>query len=690
MSSDVLESHKHAQSQIASQYRPPSSSGPLFTATVVVVILHLADRNLPPGALDELRRMLFHSGFVPYGILWWGVFGISYLAQIYTRRLFPLMLARELEKDVVEVASRFGLDSQQLMMTLLQHEVAGQKAYFSHRFMRLFRMYQSNPDTAAVQRLRDEILENDDHMHHLGFSAVRCSEWAMPLFGFLGTVIGIGQAIGSLKAGMQWDADGQFSVNQSLVKESFAGMALAFETTLLGLVGLLIVGTMHAFVRKRLDEALAKAEPYFTSAIENTGTMPAPVHIKDAGTLESEIRTLRADFQQRDEHVRTIQTMVETVIDQDPQFQSIKKIIFKPVFTFESVFEGASTGISEYVQANAKNTTWRFGASSAATDGSGNAVLVVVQAATAICCFDDKTLLPTGWLALPRKCDRIVACSDTKLVVRAADNGELLAVDVAAKKAISINKSLKEGEWLYASTGQRTTQSIVLFTGDPLNRRIEVVSIADPSASQSVPVPSAGDTSWSMAALAPDGSCILIAGTSSGGKKSRTNLLLKIPIVSPEASSKGSSRGDDEAGTPTVDVAAATLIQVQKVPNVRQLCWIGKDDVLLLDGDGKAWRFDLTRDSPSQLTHEKWTASQNTALSVGHNRWVARHAVDTLTMWKVWPTGALHDYPDVSLEVDSWPPLNVAVSQGGRLLWCSMPQRIAFWRFPEYQSDTRQ
>lgn len=75
----------------------------------------------------------------------------------------------------------------------------------------------------------------------------------LPLMGFLGTVIGLTAAIGGLPAGMDAAAGGRFDIGASLL-----GLALKFETTLLGLLGAVIASLLLSFLERREKELEAE------------------------------------------------------------------------------------------------------------------------------------------------------------------------------------------------------------------------------------------------------------------------------------------------------------------------------------------------------------------------------------------------------------------------------------------------
>jgi hypothetical protein len=92
-----------------------------------------------------------------------------------------------------------------------------------------------------------------DGFHRASRKMVRVLLSFLPLLGFLGTVIGLTAAIGGLPGDLGPDAQGGLDIGASLV-----GLAVKFETTLLGLAGGLIASLMLALLEKHEDELAAE------------------------------------------------------------------------------------------------------------------------------------------------------------------------------------------------------------------------------------------------------------------------------------------------------------------------------------------------------------------------------------------------------------------------------------------------
>lgn len=102
--------------------------------------------------------------------------------------------------------------------------------------------------------------EYDEEQVSSSYSLVGGFVWAIPVLGFIGTVLGLGVAIGSfsetLKAGGDMD-----SIRTSLESVTL-GLATAFETTLVALVCALILQLLITYLQGRESEFLDDCNDY--------------------------------------------------------------------------------------------------------------------------------------------------------------------------------------------------------------------------------------------------------------------------------------------------------------------------------------------------------------------------------------------------------------------------------------------
>jgi biopolymer transport protein ExbB/TolQ len=89
--------------------------------------------------------------------------------------------------------------------------------------------------------------------------------WAIPVLGFIGTVLGLGQAIGEFGNTIQL-ADDMSQLKESL-KDVTGGLSTAFDTTLLGLVGSIAVQMIMTFRKRQEFQLLDECNEYCQSFV---------------------------------------------------------------------------------------------------------------------------------------------------------------------------------------------------------------------------------------------------------------------------------------------------------------------------------------------------------------------------------------------------------------------------------------
>ncbi len=106
-------------------------------------------------------------------------------------------------------------------------------------------------DVATILRNQADY---DEEQIASSYSLVHSFLWAIPVLGFIGTVIGLRAAIGAL--GITLEAGGDLvSIRQGLQAVT-AGLATKFETTLVALICAVILQVLLAFLQSRESEFL--------------------------------------------------------------------------------------------------------------------------------------------------------------------------------------------------------------------------------------------------------------------------------------------------------------------------------------------------------------------------------------------------------------------------------------------------
>ena len=84
--------------------------------------------------------------------------------------------------------------------------------------------------------------------------------WAIPVLGFIGTVLGLSVAIGSFSTTLK--ADGNMEAIRESLEGVTQGLATAFETTLVALVCALILQLLITYLQGRESEFLDDCNDY--------------------------------------------------------------------------------------------------------------------------------------------------------------------------------------------------------------------------------------------------------------------------------------------------------------------------------------------------------------------------------------------------------------------------------------------
>jgi len=136
----------------------------------------------------------------------------------------------------------------------------GSQSFLINRVVRgleHFRIRKSTPEAASMLASQSEI---DANSVDSSYTLLNVFIWAIPILGFIGTVIGISQAVGGFSSDLTSAAD----IEQ--MKESLnavtGGLATAFETTLIALVMSILIMFPSSSLRKAEEDLLNWVDEY--------------------------------------------------------------------------------------------------------------------------------------------------------------------------------------------------------------------------------------------------------------------------------------------------------------------------------------------------------------------------------------------------------------------------------------------
>jgi biopolymer transport protein ExbB/TolQ len=109
--------------------------------------------------------------------------------------------------------------------------------------------------------------EHDESAMETSYALVSSFVWAIPVLGFIGTVVGLSAAIGSFGSVLQ--GEGALEDIKASLQNVTAGLSTAFETTLLALVAALFIQLILALLKKSEEEFLDACAEYCVRHVVN-------------------------------------------------------------------------------------------------------------------------------------------------------------------------------------------------------------------------------------------------------------------------------------------------------------------------------------------------------------------------------------------------------------------------------------
>jgi biopolymer transport protein ExbB/TolQ len=236
-----------------------------FTVTVLVFAALTYVRAMPTVVgkypmIETIAGKFLDRGSVQYAIIFlflWGWF----LLWIKKRKL--AFQSRALDLAALPQNPEFILDPRSAKSVLNRiHSLVDRTSHFVllNRIERALSILSNVGQISDVSTVLNTQAKDDEEMFAASYNVVRGFVWAIPVLGFIGTVLGLGVALGSFGAAVQNSADVS-ALKDSLAKVT-SGLETAFDTTLFGLVTALILQMDITFLQQKEFKFLDACNDY--------------------------------------------------------------------------------------------------------------------------------------------------------------------------------------------------------------------------------------------------------------------------------------------------------------------------------------------------------------------------------------------------------------------------------------------
>lgn len=225
----------------------------LFFAFVVLVL-----QRIPQAGW--LADMFLKRGICPYPTM---LFFFWALAILFLKSRKLRLQSQALLLSAVPQQPDFELTPTTARAVLERiHSLVDNTAHFMllNRIERALSNLKNIGQVSDVASILKTQAEYDEEQMTSSYALATGFVWAIPVLGFIGTVLGLSQAIGAFGTTLQ--AGGDLSQIKDSLQFVTAGLATAFETTLIALVAALIVQMLITFMQSREGEFLDACNDY--------------------------------------------------------------------------------------------------------------------------------------------------------------------------------------------------------------------------------------------------------------------------------------------------------------------------------------------------------------------------------------------------------------------------------------------
>lgn len=385
----------------------------------------------------QLRLKVFEPGqppLLPLLMLWCFIAGLTHLLVVFCFGVLPLSVV---DRGIRAVDGTGGAGPGAPRPEV----VYGVHAHLAGRFeTACARTADFEGRRGALEKILDDV--DDEHAHDM--SLVRWTEQALPLLGFLGTVIGIAAALLTLSAVLTqvvvFDDQGRLTETvRSAMDKAFNELGFAFDTTFVGLAGVLIIGGFDLLVRRSYVAGLARTRDLLEGELAAVGGTTSSNELR---MLQGQVAALQHAVDVQLVEVQTVKqnagrSLMHLVLEgEEAPFVEMRRVLYRTLVRVDDVTLGNPPARATTL-ATAIGKPWRHTAigvppSTAAAavltaEGPNGCAIVVIP--------------PRG-----QRDDRVVRVRGVKNVVEAIPAHDLGACFLRTQDGRSIIVDLARGE----------------------------------------------------------------------------------------------------------------------------------------------------------------------------------------------------------------------------------------------------
>jgi biopolymer transport protein ExbB/TolQ len=193
------------------------------------------------------------------------------LAILFTKWRKLRLQRKALDRKIVDVGSEFTLSpgsAQDLLLSIRSKVDDPRNFMLLNRIALVLSNLKNTGARSDVSEMLRSQAEIDEAQMESSYGHIRGFVWSIPILGFIGTVLGLSEAIGSFGS-MLSSGSGEILDIKAGLQQVTGGLATAFDTTLLALVAALVTQLLITMLKKKEEMFLDECNEFCQEHIVN-------------------------------------------------------------------------------------------------------------------------------------------------------------------------------------------------------------------------------------------------------------------------------------------------------------------------------------------------------------------------------------------------------------------------------------
>lgn len=238
------------------------STGFALATTLVLFGIGFAGLRFLPQAAHSYRAvaLLMDRGWTPWAMLFLAIMALVILFAKWRKLVFQESAFRI---EIIPSENHFALTSetaQDAIRRLRSFVDDPARFVLFNRIERALLNLKNVGNVSDVSEMLRAQAENDESSVDSSYGLLSGIVWAIPIFGFIGTVVGLSGAIGKFGSVLNTESD-VGSLKDGLVPVT-ANLGIAFDTTFLALVLAVAIQMLVMLLRKKEERFLGDCRDY--------------------------------------------------------------------------------------------------------------------------------------------------------------------------------------------------------------------------------------------------------------------------------------------------------------------------------------------------------------------------------------------------------------------------------------------